>query len=78
MFTSQIYLMGFDNYPLPTCQKGVLIDMMYPYPGIFDDLLTKVKNDIKGSDPIPKMMERIVKEEFEEETKDEDSGSKSE
>lgn len=52
--------------------------MMYPYPHIFDDVLAKVKVDIKSSDPIPKMMEEKFNEEFKEENKNEDSGNQTE
>ena len=41
--------------------------MMYPYPDIFDDLISKVKVDIKASDPLPKYIERMSKEIKEEE-----------
>ena len=51
--------------------------MMYPYPDIFDDLITKVKIDIKRTDPLPKHFENIIKEEIKEEKSNENSESES-
>lgn len=51
---------------------------MDSYPNIFDDLISKVEVEIKGSDPIPKMMQEKFNEEFKEENKNEDSRNQTE
>ena len=37
--------------------------MMYPYPKVFDDIISKVKVDIKGSDPITKIIQMMDEKE---------------
>ena len=49
--------------------------MMYSYPKIFDDIISKVKVDIKGSDPLPKIMQILDEKE---KNINEDFGSKTE
>ena len=49
--------------------------MMYSYPKIFDDIISKVKVDIKGSDPLPKVMQILDEKE---KKNNEDFGSKTE
>lgn len=48
---------------------------MDSYPNVFDDLISKVKIEIKGSDPIPKLIENVVKENYQEDENYEDSGN---
>ena len=48
---------------------------MDSYPNVFDDLISKVKIEIKGSDTIPKLIENVVKENYQEDENYEDSGN---
>jgi hypothetical protein len=48
---------------------------MDSYPNIFDDLISKVEVEIKGSDRIPRLIEKLVNETYQEEENYEDSGN---